>query len=618
MPDIKITIGGDASGLDSELKKAQAELGRTALAANKLDSTLGSISKSGGQSLFNLTEKLRALQSSVFTEKDRSRIAAYNQEIKATEAEMAKLNALGTSTGGAGAFSGITAGAGKAFGAVRQLAYILPGVGIAGIIGFATEPIVKYISSLFEATKKEKELAEQSKQLAKDTAAAFSEVGKENAQVVSLIAVINNQNESYTRRNNALKELQKIQPDYFNGLKLEGGAVAGLDKAYQSYLGNLKNVIAAKIIQAQLETAIAKLLQLQGFNPAADSNASKLVNNANKTGDAYRKNAEIVQHFAEVQANANKRAQKEISDQETLVNNLAKALEDVSKGIKIPEVKVKELKIKVEKVKMDPTLAELIANRSKDVKGKELKISPIIEIDPVINEGVFRDRLNKQANIATLAGFGITKGFSNGIKKGLESLSAEEVLKTLNDFIKKLEGFQNLFSNTLQNIGVDAAVVLSNVLAGGDIKGIFDSLLSSVGDQVQTLGKYLIKSGIEVQLAKKAFAKLLASPLASIAVGIGLVALGALLKNAINGKPQGFASGTTGVQGGGVFDVGERGRERIFLPSGTKVQPNNELKAYGSSEGGFVASYVLRGTDMVVLIERARAQMERNGGVATY
>jgi hypothetical protein len=59
MSDIKITIGGDAAQLNAELKKSQAELGKTAIAAQKTDSSLQTLSRSGGQSIFNLTEKLR-------------------------------------------------------------------------------------------------------------------------------------------------------------------------------------------------------------------------------------------------------------------------------------------------------------------------------------------------------------------------------------------------------------------------------------------------------------------------------------------------------------------------------------------------------------------------------
>lgn len=202
------------------------------------------------------------------------------------------------------------------------------------------------------------------------------------------------------------------------------------------------------------------------------------------------------------------------------------------------------------------------------VKGKELKIEPIITIDPVIKKGDFEDRM-----------FNVEQ-FRERLKTFQQTVAA---------------GLKEIETGALASIG-DA---IGNALSGkGDaIKGLFDSIFTSVGDQLQQLGKFLIKTGIEIKIAKEAFKKLLASPVAAIAVGIGLVALGALLKNAIANKPKGFASGSRSTPGG-VFDVGERGPERIFLPQGSRVQPNNELQAFGGGGERIEVFGVMRGRDI--------------------
>jgi hypothetical protein len=48
----------------------------------------------------------------------------------------------------------------------------------------------------------------------------------------------------------------------------------------------------------------------------------------------------------------------------------------------------------------------------------------------------------------------------------------------------------------------------------------------------------------------------------------------------------GFAAGTPYVQEAGFYDVGEAGRERVYLPQGAAVESHAQLMAGGSPAGG--------------------------------
>ena len=132
-----------------------------------------------------------------------------------------------------------------------------------------------------------------------------------------------------------------------------------------------------------------------------------------------------------------------------------------------------------------------------------------------------------------------------------------------------------------------------------------------MGQQLVELGKFLIMSSTVMQAAKAAFKKLFANPYLAIAAGIGLVAIGTILKTQASKQFSGFASGVRSFSGGYAL-VGERGPERVFLPQGSSVQPNNELNAFSGSNGGFIAETRIAGQDLVIALRRAENTMSRN------
>jgi hypothetical protein len=113
-------------------------------------------------------------------------------------------------------------------------------------------------------TRKSKEAKDATDETAKSLRSIESSVGSETSNVTSLIAVLENETETRKRKIEAIKELQKINPEVFNQLKLESDQVVGLTSSYKLYLESLKTIVTAKVLQAKLDKEITKLLELQG------------------------------------------------------------------------------------------------------------------------------------------------------------------------------------------------------------------------------------------------------------------------------------------------------------------------------------------------------------------
>lgn len=95
-----------------------------------------------GDSLETLKAKLGARQSFLNVEKDIGKIAILNREIAGLNREIARIEGVGTS-----GFGAVGKGATSALSAVRSFAYILPGIGVAGILGGLSDMVVGLFKS---------------------------------------------------------------------------------------------------------------------------------------------------------------------------------------------------------------------------------------------------------------------------------------------------------------------------------------------------------------------------------------------------------------------------------------------------------------------------------------
>lgn len=152
------------------------------------------------------------------------------------------------------------------------------------------------------------------------------------------------------------------------------------------------------------------------------------------------------------------------------------------------------------------------------------------------------------------------------------------------------EGFESIAEDTAILFGQTLGDALTGQASIGDFfKGIFASL----GANLEALGKFLVKTAIEIELIQKT---LFTNPFLAIAGGIALIAIGRAISNATN-RPA-FAVGTRYAPGGLAL-VGERGPEMINLPRGSQVIPAAQTSQMMGGIGGAIEVFgMLRGQDI--------------------
>lgn len=186
---------------------------------------------------------------------------------------------------------------------------------------------------------------------------------------------------------------------------------------------------------------------------------------------------------------------------------------------------------------------------------------------------------------------------------GLEFVLAQEEAK------KALEKFKETIVNGAVEGIANIGAAFGEVLAGGSFAKAAQSFLSGIGGVLKELGKQMIATSTLIKSLKAALDSLFKNPVAGIAVGIGLVALGGLLKNI---KIPGFASGVNNFSGG-LAIVGERGPELVNLPRGSDVIPNHMLN--GSQQPIILQPSVrFAGKDMYVMLQRVTESNKTVGG----
>jgi hypothetical protein len=110
------------------------------------------------------------------------------------------------------------------------------------------------------------------------------------------------------------------------------------------------------------------------------------------------------------------------------------------------------------------------------------------------------------------------------------------------------------------------AAALGEAFSGGNVD-LGQTLLMAMANYAQELGRLLIAYAISIESFKKAFA----NPMAALAAGIALTAIGAAVKSKIaqSNKIKGYASG--GVPGSSLYMAGEAGRELIATSGNSRV-----------------------------------------------
>ena len=640
---LKVEATYVGASLDKGLKDAQKQLAATAKEANALDSSLARGLKKGsneaGQSLTNLG---RIAQDAPFG------FIGIQNNINPLLESFQRLKVETGSTGGA-----LKALAGSLTGAA--------GIGLA--VSVATGLLTVLVQQGFFKTEKAADSAAEANKKYKDSLEnIFTDVAKEVTQVNTLIAVLNNETETRQRKLQALKDLKEINPDIFNGLKLEEGAVKGLDLAYQNYISNIKTVIAVKQKQAQIENIVSKILKLEGaeqtnFTKAALKSAKEIraetakgVNNVagfskslkeltdqRELGLLKNQLADFVSQLTELSTGVQLKIDKDPKTKKD-IQTISDVLAELEKEIAFLNKKeirfnTNESKSKIsaffstaEKLikdfNVDPnnTIINKLFGRAGDVKIKDtLKLLekftanqfipppvdvPIELIPKLPGESIFSNNQNFlqvppiQVERFKKEAFLLGQGFNVEFVKGLNDGQLDKAFEELS---ARIAQNQQLVIEVISSFGEG----IGKSIAQGTsfISSALSGILGIIGDFLIRLGKAAIAQ------SKLILAISAGNPIAGLGAGIAAVVAGSILKNI---KLPAFATG--GTAPGGSILVGERGPEIITAPRGATITPNAQTNAIlnGGNSGGTVV-FKIQGRELVGILNNTNASLSRSG-----
>lgn len=479
----------------------------------------------------------------------------------------------------------------------------------------AQHGLLKFGDATDAVKKKLEDAKAKTEEYKKAVDSIYASTAKEIVNVQSLIAVIDSETATRERKNKALEGLKKIQPEIFNGLKLEGDAVIGLNDAYLKYLQQIKTVIAVKVKQQQLEKVTEDILKKEGVTlteqeknfKAAGESIVKSIEAKNQIADRAN-NITLKRVAAENKANAS--LQSDYKQQKVLLKDIA----DLQAGVQV--------NIDPDKEKKTKTYVDIIAEFRKEVAGLQTQlaqglITPQAFDDSVVkkltdtvgklgeikapaaviskltlefNDNIYRNAKNdfqkkfidkqKEEPIEVPTQVDIKPNISDGSLTALsETLNREKLLNFLNKAgvtrltpigidlpisiatsTKQLEAvyaaiqaktallnkqFSDVFNQQLQSAFTGSFETIGksigDALTGGDFgKSLGQGFFLLVGNFVTEMGKQLIQVYALAKLTQIAFKNILKNPGLALVAGVGLVALGAAMKNVAS---KGFATG---------------------------------------------------------------------------
>lgn len=623
---LKIQITADVNDAVSKMQSVDQQLAKTTsatetsgLAFQQFGKTLTTTATTGSASIFQLTEKLRALKDAQFTETDINKVRQYGAAIAATQREMNQLAMAGqegaANVGKMGAaiarYTDLNViGAREITNFSRRIFSLLPALAFSGI-GAGISLLAEWVMSLKNGGEAAAETAKKTEELKKATAGFYEEAGKETGTVAGLVAVLKSETETRVRKNEALEQLKKINPEIFGQLTLEHNAVLGLDTAYQNYLAHFKDVIAAKILQAQIEQKTTELLKLQG---ATQGNLAKSLY------DDFKKNAQAM--AANGAPAALDAITKSATNTQTGVNRLnfelqglLNRLTEVSKGVELDPVKTKKEHVdksedpfKIELADLEDNLRDELAQ---DGYYKELQLK--IELDYLEKKKLLLEKYGKYEGENNLA---ITKKAEEIFKEHIKFMNSQYIpdintreltggalIGKSADAIK-LQKDSDAIAEQQRKIREQLAETADMVNA--TLTPAFDAFFENLGKGGQSAFSAFISAlgQVIIELEKSIVKAFIFAGIKSLITGVP-IDFGEVFQSAIPHAEGGIFTGPT-LLGNHLF--GEAGPEAIV-----PLNRMNEFNGGGKTQQVFIPNVTLKGQDLVISFNRTTGRIGRNG-----
>lgn len=574
-------LGADVSGFVKGMNKAEQEV----LQFNKLAGTAAQLSpfskatasaigaaKSVGQ-LKDILHQLKIEQAAATNPKE---LTAYNNAIKNVTAEVKRLSSTQSSVGG------VSKALSSTFSSAKNLAYLIPGLGIAGIFDLAFTAISKAAGELGLFGKKTKEASEETKAFEKAMDSMQEKIAQELFSLQKLNQIATDTSNPYNIRLNAVKKLKDEYPQYLKGLSDE----ALLTGAAANAIKDINQALLAKLTLQAGEEKIVKLLKQRldlqlKLNDTQEKNLTTLQFAESLKDATGNMKALGVQMKKDVQVAIplNKKYENSIRD----IDNQVKALFQTLRGAinlsaPLDLIDPKPLKEKGEKAAKD---------WYEGWKKQMIKLST-----GGIVLGSFQQEVQKlvgKQGKLTITPTVEVKGF--------------ELSDTAKQAVALAETIRSILEQAVEGIGES----IGNLLTGK--KNPFSNLFDIIGQGLKALGKELIvigKLGVLIQAALKS---IFANPTLAIAAGIAAIALGTAISNLGGGIKQ-------NAEGGIFTQPTLLGRNLVAEKEPEALIPLSRLANMNGSGNNIQISgrLVAEGNQLVAVINAANRQNSRTYG----
>lgn len=272
------------------------------------------------------------------------------------------------------AFDKVTAGAGKAFSALRFVANILPGVGLAGLLGFAVEPIINYVAQLEIFKTKISQLKENLRAYNEVNAATSQNYAKDVTSLKILYAAATDVTLSMRERVKAAQELKREYPDSFKNSTTQSILNGNEAETY-------KNLTKEILLNARARAVRDKLAEIESKRSDIAFQKEK-INNA-KQNEIAAQTSDQLNRQAQVQAGRTDAQRKAFGNSAATTNKLINdniikpAQQRAGAAIKIQDEQDKILEGQANfliKYAGQSNLIDSITNDFKEPKYKKVKI----------------------------------------------------------------------------------------------------------------------------------------------------------------------------------------------------------------------------------------------------
>lgn len=242
MEGLKIPIGAPIQGLTKDLNAAKAQV----------KSFVG----------YTDAELLKSSRAQYGASRKVIQVNEQLAESAALAAKAQRTQAAATAASG-GALTNLGGGLTKALSGLRTLAYILPGIGIAGIFNLAFEALGPLIDGLEIFNKKVNDGAAKYNSLRDAIASGNQEAAKEITTLRLLYEASTNLQNPNETRIKAAKELIRLFPETFKAGSEEAIMNGNLGKSYQDLTKDIIANARAKAIAGKIAEEEAKILDAQ-------------------------------------------------------------------------------------------------------------------------------------------------------------------------------------------------------------------------------------------------------------------------------------------------------------------------------------------------------------------